>query len=159
MKYRLEDHVYVKDTPRYGESLFARKDFKKGELVFVAFGSIITGRTRYMIPINEEEKIDPTISEGNLCKYLCHSCDPNLGVKQRTLFVAFRDIKKGKEVTVDYGMLGYAYQGELTEEERKCFCGSPICRGKLGCYKELSSEIRQKYAGYISDYLLDPKYQ
>jgi hypothetical protein len=153
MTYKIEDNVYSKDTGKYGKSLFAQRDFIKDEVVFVAFGSIVENATAYTIPISESLKIDPTMPEGNLCQFICHSCDPNLGVKERTLFVAMRNIKKDEELAIDYAMIGYEYGDELSEEERICKCGSAICRGRLGCYKELPNEIKEKYKGYISDYL------
>lgn len=36
--YKIEDNIYAKDTGVYGMSLYAKKDFKKDELVFVAYG-------------------------------------------------------------------------------------------------------------------------
>ena len=152
--YKIEDHIYAEETNLYGKSLFAARDFDKDELVFVAFGPLITDATLYTIPISETLKIDPTKPEGNRCQYICHSCDPNLGIKNRTFFVAFKDIKKGEEIRIDYAMIGYEYGDEITEQERVCKCGSKICRGKMGCYKELPQEIREKYKGYISDFLL-----
>lgn len=152
--YQIENNIYAKETSKYGKSLFAKRDFKKDEVVFVVFGPIVKEATIYTIPISEELKIDPTKPKGNLCQYICHSCDPNLGIKNRTFFVAIRNIKKDEEVNVDYGMLGYEYGNEITEEERVCKCSSLICRGKLGCYKELPNEIKEKYMGYISDYLV-----
>lgn len=152
MTYKIEDNIYSKDTNKYGKSLFAQRNFNKDEIVFVAFGSIVDKATIYTIPISNDLKIDPTVPEGNLSQFICHSCDPNLGVKERTLFVAMRDIKKDEEITIDYAMIGYEYGDEISDEERICKCGSPICRGKLGCYKELPDEIKEKYKGYISDY-------
>jgi hypothetical protein len=155
MNYRIEDNVYVKDTGVYGKSLFANKNFKKDDLVFVAFGPIINTPSLYTIPIDHDLKIDPTKPEGNLSQFICHSCDPNLGVKNRTCFVAFKDIKKDEEINIDYAMIGYEYTDEISETGRDCKCGSEICIGKWGCYKELSNELKEKYKGYISDYLLD----
>jgi hypothetical protein len=154
LSYKIENNIYAKETGKYGKSLFAMKDFKKDELVFVAFGPLTKEATIYTIPIDTDLKIDPTKPEGNICQYICHSCDPNLGIKDHTFFVAFKDIKKDEEVRIDYGMIGYEYGDEITDEERTCKCGSKICRGKMGCYKELPEEIREKYKGYISDYLL-----
>lgn len=153
--YKIEDNIYVKDTGKYGKSLFAKKDFQKDEIVFVAYGPLVKEATLYTIPISNDLKIDPTLPEGNLCQYICHSCDPNLGIKNRTCFVAFKDIKKDEEVTIDYGMIGYEYTDEISETGRECKCGSAMCRGKWGCYKELSSDLKKKYKGYISDYLVE----
>lgn len=152
--YTIKDHIYTKETGKYGKSLFAARDFKKGELVFIVFGPLITNTTTYTIPISEDLKIDPTQPEGNICQFICHSCEPNLGIKNRTYFVAMRDIKKDEEVFIDYAMIGYEYGNEITEEERRCKCNTKTCRGVMGCYKELPEELRRKYKGYISDYLL-----
>lgn len=152
--YKIEDNIYAKDTGTYGKSLFTRKDFRKDELVFIAFGPLVKNATIYTIPIDEKLKIDPTKPEGNLSQYICHSCEPNLGIRNRTEFVAMRDIKKDEEIRIDYAMIGYEYGTEIDEKGRICKCGSPICRGTLGSYKDLPFEIRKKYDGYISDYLL-----
>ncbi len=154
-EYIIENNVYVKETGIYGRSLFAIRDFKKDDLVFVAFGPIVACATKYTIPISKDLRIDPTWPKGNLCQFICHSCDPNLGIKNRNCFVAFRDIKKDEEITIDYAMIGDKYGSEITEEERLCKCGKLICRGKIGCYNELPEEIKLKYCGYISDYLID----
>ena len=153
--YRIEENVYAKDTGQYGKSLFALRDFKKDEIVFVAFGPIVQKPTIYTIPIDSRLFIDPTEPKGNLCQYICHSCEPNLGIKQRTFFVALRDIQKNEEVVVDYAMIVPSYRDEITEEQRICRCGRPNCRGKLGAYEDLPPELKRKYEGYISDYLLE----
>ena len=155
--YRIEDNIYSRERPPYGKSLFAKKNFKKDEIVFVAFGAIVTKPTDYTIPIDWNVFIEPRVPTGNLCQYICHSCEPNLGIKDRSLFVAMCDIKKDEEVTIDYGMLGYEYGDELPQEERMCKCGATTCRMKLGCYKELPADLKEKYKGYISDFLLRSK--
>ena len=81
--------------------------------------------------------VDPT-SIGNIGRYLNHSCDPNLAacpvrvecLVPRVAMFAQRDISSGDELTFDYGV-------ESCSEDRpdtpfkKCFCGSPKCRGRL----------------------------
>lgn len=153
--YKIEDNIYAEKTDLYGMSLFAKRSFKKDELVFVAYGPIVKIPTLYTIPISASLKIDPTRPDGNFSQYICHSCNPNLGIKERTCFVAFKDIEVGEEITIDYAMIGYDYGEELLDGGRTCSCGHPECRGKWGCYKELPMDIREKYKGYISDYLLE----
>jgi hypothetical protein len=153
--YRIEDNICVGESGKYGKSLFSNKDFKKDDLVFIAYGPLTKKVSRYTIPISKDLKIDPTQPENNLSQYICHSCDPNLGIKGRTCFVAFRDIKKGDEITIDYAMIGYEYGDEVDKDGRNCKCGSGKCRGRWGSYKELPESIRQEYKGYISDYLLE----
>ena len=158
MWYTHESNIYVAETGRYGKSLFAKRLFRKGEIVFVAFGPLIRKPTRFTIPIDHDLKIDPTVPAGNPCQYICHSCEPNLGINDRTLFVAMRDILRGEEVVVDYAMLGYEYGAELSDGERVCRCGRPNCRGVLGSYRDLPEDLKTRYKGYISDYLLEPRY-
>lgn len=159
--YRIEDNVYVKETGVYGKSLFANKDFKKDELVFVAFGSVVKQPNLYTIPIDTNLFIEPREPEGNLSQYICHSCEPNLGVKSRTFFVAMQDIKKDEEVTIDYAMIVpsfvYKSKGEIAWEGRKCLCGSGKCRGVVKGYFEMSASEQAEYEGYISDYILEMK--
>lgn len=157
------DNVEVKDTHKYGYSLFAKRNFKKDELVFVASGKIVNYHTDYTIPIDHNLMIEPRLPLSPAA-FLCNSCNPNLGVKGRTHFVAMRKIKKGEELCTNYAFLGYDYGEEKSISGKKgkvidlsCKCGAKNCRGKLGCYKTLTPTLRKKYCPYISDYLLDNK--
>jgi hypothetical protein len=152
--YRIEANVFVKDTGIYGKSLFAARPFERGELVFAAFGPIVTVPNRYTIPIDWNLYIEPRIPVDNLCQYICHSCEPNLGIKNRSMFVAMQDIAKDEEVAVDYGMFVYESPPHFPEEGRTCKCGRKMCRGLIGAFTAFSPELREKYAGYISDFLL-----
>jgi len=51
-------------------------------------------------------------------------------------------------------MIVKKYGQEITKKDLKCKCGSKNCRGKLGCYEELTIELKRKYKGFISDWLL-----
>jgi SET domain-containing protein len=96
------------------------------------------------------------VPEGNLSQYICHSCEPNLGIKERTLFVAMRDIKKGEEVVIDYAMIVPEFPEPAWDgwEDWKCSCGRVSCRGKVKGYNQLSKQEQEKYKGYVSDFLL-----
>jgi hypothetical protein len=166
--YRIEDNVYAKETDIYGVSLFAKRDFRKGETVFVPYGPIVTEPTLHTIPIgiNSEREggllfIDPQVPTGNLSQYVCHSCEPNMGVKQRTLFTAMRDIIKDEEVTIDYAMIVPTFthptHGDVVWKDRKCLCGRSTCRKVVQSYSELSSEKKAEYNGYVSDFIIDSK--
>jgi hypothetical protein len=157
--YRIEDNIYAKETGDYGKSLYAKRDFKKDELVFVAFGPLVSEATDYTIPIDHTLKIEPREPEGNLCQYICHSCEPNVGIKSRTCFVAMRDIKQDEEAVTHYGFLGYDFGDELPIEKRACKCCSASCKGIMRGYKDLTTQEREQWKEYISDYLLDPRYK
>lgn len=50
-------------------------------------------------------------------------------------------------------MIVSRYDELKLKQEMECHCGSKICRGKFGSYETLSEDLREKYKGYISDYL------
>ena len=58
-------------------------------------------------------------------RFINHSCDPNTFMRctaERAEFYARRDIRRGEELTVDYGET--QHDGKLP-----CRCGAPRCRG------------------------------
>jgi uncharacterized protein len=146
----MEDRVYSKDIKTKGKSLFAKNEIKKGEIALIIKGEIVNKPTIYTIPIEKDKFID----DSNLGRYLCHSCNPNCGIKDKTKIVAMRDIKKDEEITIDYAMIVSRYENEMTNENRICKCGEDNCRGELGEYSKLSSNLKKKYKGFISEYLL-----
>lgn len=146
-------NVYIKQTKNKRESIFASKPFKKREFIFLVAGPVVAKSTIYTIPIGQGLFIDP-VPVDNFGKYLCHSCDPNAGIKQRTMVVAFKDIKKDEEVCIDYAMIVDKYGDEMTPKNIICKCGSKNCRGKLGSWSKLPKDIKEKYKGFVSEYLL-----
>ncbi len=147
---KINERIYIKNTSRKGKTIFAKRNFKKNEKVFLVCGPIVTVPSIYTVPIDYGLFIDPLHLAG---KELCHSCDPSCGIKKRNIVVAIRGIKKGEEVVIDYAMIVPKYSKEMTPKNRICRCGSKICRGKLGAYNELSNELKNKYKGFISEYL------
>ena len=156
--YKIEDNIYVKDTGVYGKSLFAKRDFKKDEVVFVASGPITKQDSYYTIPISNDLYIEPREPEGNISQFICHSCEPTVGVKQRSIFVAMKDIKKDEEITTDYAMIvprfPEEYKGNLWPGW-VCKCGRPNCRGKVLGYLDLPEKDKKKYEGYVSEFILE----
>jgi len=83
-------------------------------------------RGRKIIAIVELERhaIDATRT-GRGFRYINHSCDPNTFMRctaDRAEFYARRDIRRGEELTVDYGESHH--DGRLA-----CRCGAPNRRG------------------------------
>ena len=154
-----QENISVKKTPHKGLSLFANKAFKRGNAIFLIGGPIVTKweRTKYTVPISFDLAIDP-VAVDNVAKYLCHSCEPTAGIHQRTVVVALRDISVGEEVAIDYAMIVDQYDeyiGKIiTREDIICRCEAPTCRGEFGSYNKLTPELKEKYQGFISDYLI-----
>ena len=92
----IKQNVYVKDIKNKGKSLFANKTFKRGEFIFLIAGPIVTKSTIYTVPIAKGLWINP-VPFNNLGKYINHSCNPNGGIQQRTMVVAFKNIRKDEE--------------------------------------------------------------
>ncbi len=101
--------TYVKESGLHGLGVFAKRNIKKGEIVF-----IIKGLLKKWLVRNEKEAnygenwvgigknlwIDPT----GTGRYLNHSAKPTCGIRGRVTVCALRNIKKDEEITVDYSI-------------------------------------------------------
>jgi SET domain-containing protein len=83
-----------------------------------------SGRRIVAIVELERHAIDATRT-GRGFRYINHSCEPNTFMRctpQRAEFYALRAIRRGEELTVDYG--DSHHDGKL-----RCRCGARACRG------------------------------
>ncbi|XP_054788663.1 histone-lysine N-methyltransferase ASHH2-like isoform X2 [Prosopis cineraria] len=87
----------------------------------------------YFMALNGSEVIDAS-KKGNLGRFINHSCDPNCRTEKWMVngeicigLFALRDIKQDEEVTFDYN-----YVRVFGAAAKKCYCGSPHCRGYIG---------------------------
>ena len=90
----------------------ARKDIERAERI-------------YFIELTDKWALE--CSEGNQFKHLNHSCSPNSYLRiidKRVEVYTLRPIKRGEELTVDYGET--PHKGGM-----HCECGASNCRGKL----------------------------
>ena len=147
--------VEIKDTGKYGLGLFASEDIRKDEIVL----DFSDGKVYYAEKGNEfskeiadfaiqfeERKWIDTHSIG---RFINHSCEPNCGIKGNFQIVAMRDIKKDEELTYDYEMT------EDSDWRMECLCGSGSCRKIIGAYGNMPQTIREKYKGYIAQWLVE----
>jgi uncharacterized protein len=147
----VQNHVY------YGKGVFAIDRIKKGEIVAVFNGLFYYAKSALNLPN------DPPIFAGRhavqyaegkwrdsngMARYINHSCNPNCGIKELFGIVAMRDISTGEEITWDYAMT------ENSDWTMRCTCGSDRCRGVVGAFRMLSEEDKDRYEGYISEWLL-----
>ena len=111
-----------------GLGLFARRDFKKGELIIEYTGEKITEAEanrrggKYLIELNDNWTIDGK-GRDNLARYINHSCKPNaypeLDDKEEHIYIyAKKNIKPGEELTYNYGKM---YFNELIGKDN-CKC-------------------------------------
>ena len=148
----------VRDSGTHGRGLFARRPIRKGEIVSVRGGHILTpamlrGRRKpagyWGYPIADGLVLGPlTKSEvESVMMFLNHACDPNVGIRGQILFVAMRNIRAGEELTIDYAMFG----GD--PKPMRCGCGAAACRGVITSGDWRRKDLQRKYRGYFSAYL------
>lgn len=157
-------NVAVQEVEGKGRGLFARKDFKKGELIWTLYGDIVTYATDYTVPINATEKIEPRLSKG-VGQYMNHSCEPNTHPdKTGRRYIAMKNIQQGEELTTHYGFLGYSFGQEKSIDGQRaitfdltCHCGAKNCKSKLRAYNDFTDEEKETYKEYVLPFLLKEK--
>jgi SET domain-containing protein len=134
--------------------LFAKTDIKKGEKVIEYKGRKFThkqveeddrfdnSKAIYLFTLNERYVLDGD-TKTNTAKYINHSCDPNCEVdiiKGKIWIIAIKDIKKGDELSYDYG---FGYDADF--RQFPCKCGSKNCCGYI-VRDDQRWRINRKYA-------------
>lgn len=134
--------------------LFAKTDIKKGEKVIEYKGRKFThkqveeddrfdnSKAIYLFTLNERYVLDGD-TKTNTAKYINHSCDPNCEVdiiKGKIWIIAIKDIKKGDELSYDYG---FGYDTDF--RQFPCKCGSKNCCGYI-VRDDQRWRINRKYA-------------
>ena len=83
------------------------------------------GNVLFMVEFdNEDIALDASVNS-NALRYINHSCDPNTYMRrayQKVEFYTLKAIRKGEELTCDYGETHH--DGKLP-----CKCGAKNCRG------------------------------
>jgi len=143
--------VYVGNSNIEGFGLFAKRDIKREEIVFIMKGRRIKmneSNKRKLLALPNIMGIDRGwwIDPAKPYVYANHSCNPNMGVKGKVTFVALRNIKKDEELTFDYSI------SEDTSWTMKCFCGSARCRGVVRGTRYLPEEYFKDYYPFFPTY-------
>jgi uncharacterized protein len=155
----LSPKTEVRESKIHGRGLFAMADITKDEIVAVKGGHIVDRKTLreeitprlgpVEIQIDDDFFIAPVTDDERerSMLYLNHSCDANLGMRGKIMFVAMRDIRAGEEVTHDWAMT------DDDDYSVECKCGAPDCRKILTGKDWRRPELQKRYAGYFSAYL------
>ena len=128
-----------------GRAVYAMRSYKKGEFVYRLGGketrphSLGYHLQDFKNASNNPLQVGPiTYIELNIPSlYFNHSCDPNLGVRNRSDLYALRAIKKRGELTYDYTT--------TIDESFECICGSRKCRKAIGDFFTLPRSIQSSY--------------
>lgn len=147
--------------PNAGNGRFATEDIKKGTIIAILGGLILTEdeyqqiRKRFDFVSGLLIDIDFKVHQVNfLSEYngtLNHCCDPNVTLSGQIVVKAIRDINAFEEFYLDYGTV--ANQDLVLFE--KCECGADECRKYITAKDWLSSSFRVDRGHNFSHHLLE----
>ena len=130
----------IKKSNIDNKGLYAARNIKAGRKVINYKGKIITvketeknekfdnDKAIYLFNLNNKYDLDGDF-EYNTARLINHSCNPNCEVEGKGLklwIFALRDIKKGEELSYDYGF-GY----DKDYKQFVCRCGAKNCVGYI----------------------------
>ena len=130
----------VKKSNIDNRGLYAAKNIKANTKIIYYKGKIITKKETdrnpkydndkaiYLFNLNSKYDLDGDFSY-NTARLINHSCNPNCEVAGKGLklwIFALRDIKKGEELSYDYG---FGYDEDF--KQFPCICGSKNCVGYI----------------------------
>lgn len=120
-------NIIIKKSKINKSGVFATKNFEKGEIVLKWNPEILKKLEIEKLRNNQKHYIEKAGKNKYFLmqapeKFVNHSCEANTRVKNNC-DVAVRDIKKGEEITSDYGKGGLVFF--------ECKCGSKNCRGVI----------------------------
>lgn len=137
MKSDIHFPLLVKASRIAGKGAFAIRDIPARRKLGNMGGEIISyreaqkrvkkqpGNVLFMVEFDHEDiALDASINS-NALRHINHSCDPNTYMRRayrKVEFYALRRIRKGEELTCDYGETHH--DGKLP-----CRCGAINCRG------------------------------
>jgi len=138
------EYLKVRRSPVHGRGVFATAPIRKGEKIIEYTGRRVLwstipedlddAKTYYFGLDNDKEVIDPSVG-GNEAQWVNHSCQPNCETiedsRERVFIKALRRIAPGEELFYDYHLAVDVPRTKEIEDECRCHCGSPNCRGNM----------------------------
>jgi SET domain-containing protein len=146
--------IIRRQSPIHGNGVFAARKLPKGITVIeyrgkrlthaqanrTYGGDVDTGHT-FLFTLNEKYLIDGN-DGGNVARWINHSCAPNCQAwvvehdsgdprRDRVVIETRRDIRKGEELTYDYGITLEERQTPKLKEIWACRCGAEHCKGTM----------------------------
>lgn len=145
--------ITLRRSPIHGNGVFAARDIPAEKELIEYQGKRLThaqadrlregdaesGHT-FLFTLNERYVIDGN-QDGNIARWINHSCDPNCEAvlvedgknpkNDQVLVQSLRAIKKGEELTYDYGITLEERHTPRLKKIWECRCGSKQCTGTL----------------------------
>jgi hypothetical protein len=149
----MSDKIRIGDC-RFGKGVFACSTIRKGEVILRFTGPLIDSER---VDAKGVRECDPLqIGPGTYMDigppgvFVNHSCAPNAGIRDDVTLVAITEINAGEEIFYDYSTTMRDEHWTLS-----CLCGSPVCRGNIGDFRELPWQTRQRYLrfGIVQSYV------
>ena len=151
-----------KKIPKVGGGVFTNGKIKRGEIVAIFGGYIMTRKEESLLPKELNDNgifISETLvlgvrkkSELELASYFNHSCNPNCGFNGQIFLVAMRNISVGEDMTFDYAMVLHRSKGSRAYS-MNCFCKSQNCRKVITDNDWKDKILQKKYKGYFQPYI------
>jgi len=151
----------IRDSKIHEKGLFARESIKKGEIIAIKGGQIMTLEEfrmldkklqGYCAQIENDFFLGPRTeedaSEENIL-FTNYSCEGNVGVSGQVTFVALRDIEVGEELIHDY-----ATMYTIKDFDMECNCGSKNCRKRFTSEDWKLKEVQERCGENFSTYIL-----
>ncbi len=138
--------IIVKKSSIHHKGVFAKKDIAKGVRIIEYVGEKVLTKEAgrrvditldhhrknqaqgavYTFELNKRYSIDGNVSY-NVARHINHSCTPNAEtdiIRGKIWIIAIRDIKKGEEITYNYG-----YDLDENYKDHPCRCATARCVG------------------------------
>jgi hypothetical protein len=117
----IRESLAIRETASLGKAATTTTSIKKGELVIVFGGYVMSIEDENQLPEKIRDmslQISPhhvigikNENEISIAEYVNHSCEPNCGIKGQISLVALRDISAGEDITFDYGTVLFSNMG------------------------------------------------
>lgn len=156
MKSYVSEKIEIRASVIHGKGMFAKQHIKKGEIVFIKGGHILSREELFTsekinsyLPIADNFFIAACSpdEEEQIKLFNNHSCEPNCGLRGEITFIAIRDISPNEELTCDYAFI------DNEDYSFKCNCGSSSCRKIVTGHDWKIPQLQRKYYKYFAEYL------
>jgi uncharacterized protein len=157
----IDSRIEFRKSRISGDGMFAREPIKKGEVVCVVGGIVMTDSefaafqathsfyNSIQIDKNLHLVEDPEITR-SLEGSMNHSCDSSTWMEDEVTLVARRDIEPREEITVDYALFTTQSNWML---DNRCHCGSPHCRRIITGDDWRRKDVQERYRNHFSPFI------
>jgi hypothetical protein len=144
----MQPRIIVRTSRIHGRGVYAARKIGAGERVIEYRGELITWKECDRRPPSDPDDpnhtfffslsdgkhvIDANVG-GNAARWINHGCDPNCETEEedgRVWIQAIRDIRRGEELSYDYGLIIDERITPTIKKQYQCMCGARRCRGTM----------------------------